>query len=147
MLLSLILYLHILAPVSFSIKKPKEEPPKEIKSALPIEESDEEETETSTQNSSHGQPTNSLSSILSRYNENHKKETKEIISISRVDNGASNTIRETASRELSIRKDFKDSESHSRRNGILDGDDPLMEIIELTGENGSDKKDSKRGIK
>lgn len=36
------------APVSFSIKKPKDDPPKEIKSALPVEESSEDETVSTT---------------------------------------------------------------------------------------------------
>ncbi|CAH1129620.1 unnamed protein product [Ceutorhynchus assimilis] len=35
----------VVTPVSFSIKKPKEEPPKEIKSALPMEDSSDEESQ------------------------------------------------------------------------------------------------------
>uniref|UniRef100_A0A6P7FMQ2 Protein suppressor of white apricot-like n=1 Tax=Diabrotica virgifera virgifera TaxID=50390 RepID=A0A6P7FMQ2_DIAVI len=40
----------VIAPVSFSIKKAKEELPKEIKSALPIEESSDEEEQASSEN-------------------------------------------------------------------------------------------------
>lgn len=134
----------IIAPVSFSIKKPKEEPPKEIKSALPIEESDEEETETSTQNSVN-QPTNSLTSLLVKYTDNQRKDAKEISTINKVDN-VGNTMKELAVKENNNRKDIKDGESQiNKTNGILDGDDPLLEIIELTGESSTDKKDFKRG--
>lgn len=135
--------MFILAPVSFSIKKPKEETPKEIKSALPIEESDEEETENLPQNS-YNQHTNSLTSLLTRYTENQNKDAKEIINNNKNDSIIS-TIKEPVAKENNTRKDVKDGDNHSKRNGILDGDDPLMEIIELTGESSGDKKDSKRG--
>uniref|UniRef100_A0A1Y1KDW5 SURP motif domain-containing protein n=2 Tax=Photinus pyralis TaxID=7054 RepID=A0A1Y1KDW5_PHOPY len=49
-----------ITPVSFSIKKPKDEMPKDIKSALPMEESDEEEVvdcKTPVETSAHNTPT------------------------------------------------------------------------------------------
>ncbi|ENN71879.1 hypothetical protein YQE_11494, partial [Dendroctonus ponderosae] len=45
-----------IAPVSFSIKKPKEEPSKEIKSALPVEDSSEEDSCTDTGPKSPSEP-------------------------------------------------------------------------------------------
>lgn len=133
--------------MSFSIKKPKEDPPKEIKSALPIEESDEEETENSATPSttSTSQSSNSLSSILTKYSESQqRKEPKEVV-VNKTDNGTSRS-KESSNKENYTKQDGKLAEANSKKNGLLDGDDPLMEIIELTGENGGDKRDSKRGM-
>lgn len=58
---------------------------------------------------------------------------------------ATDTSKESTSKENNTKKEVKSVESNTKKNGILDGDDPLMEIIELTGENSGDKKDSKRG--
>lgn len=133
------------APVSFSIKKPKEDPPKEIKSALPIEESDEDETENSaTPNPPTSQSTNS--SILTKFSESQqRRDIKEVV-VNKIDNGTVSSKESSSNKETYTRKDAKITEASSKKNGLLDGDDPLLEIIELTGENGGDKKDSKRGI-
>lgn len=142
------------APVSFSIKKAKEDAPKEIKSALPVEESDDEEDEGSTQNSHVITPqaavvSTSLSSILAKMIENQqKKETNEVVVNNKVENviPVNNIIKVSSPKRNSLKKDIKTNEGVSKKNGmLLDVDDPLMEIIEQSGENGGGKKDSKRG--
>lgn len=81
-----------------------------------------------------------MSSILSKYAENQQRREVNKDVISRIDS-ITNVAKESSTKD----RDVKATDMHSKKNGILDGDDPLMEIIELTGENGGDKKDCKRG--
>lgn len=93
----------------FSIKKPKEDAPKEIKNALPIEESDEEETAKLEAASTAASPPSST-----------PKEPEAVLS------------------EVS-------NESSQTKNGpIFDGDDPILEMIDLTDDS-EERKDAKRG--
>lgn len=95
----------ILAPVSFSIKKAKEEQPKEIKSALPLEESDEEEA----------------------------GENNAIPAVTNMSNSSKNE------------EENKKPETDDTKNGIiLDNDDPILEMIDLTDDS-EERKDAKRG--
>lgn len=81
--------------MSFSIKKPKEDPPKEIKSALPIEESSEDETTSTTP------PLPPMEDKPPTNNE----------------------------------------ENATTKNGLLDEDDPILEMIDLT----DDVEEKRRG--
>lgn len=55
--------------------------------------------------------------------------------------------KESSKKENIAKSELKSSEISTKKNGILDCDDPLLEIIELTGGNSGEKKDSKRGKK
>lgn len=93
----------------FSIKKPKEDAPKEIKNALPVEESDDEET-----------PKVEVGSAAPSSPSSTPKEPEAILS------------------EVS-------NESSQTKNGpIFDGDDPILEMIDLTDDT-EERKDAKRG--
>lgn len=106
----------VIAPVSFSIKKPKDDPPKEIKSALPLEESDEDEVEC------------------------EKTLTEAVITVSALPS----ITTETANSNLSDTGSKTSEESENNKNGILlDSDDPILEMIDLT-EDLAERRDLKR---
>ncbi|XP_044261622.1 protein suppressor of white apricot [Tribolium madens] len=86
----------VIAPVCFSIKKPKDDAPKEIKSALPVEESDEEEKPPE--------------------------------------------IPDPVTKEGETSNDTTES---SHKNGVFDGEDPILEMIDLTDDI-EERKDAKR---
>ncbi|KRT80374.1 hypothetical protein AMK59_8728, partial [Oryctes borbonicus] len=125
----------VITPVSFSIKKPKEEIPKDIKSALPIEESDEETPEEA--------PPTSKESTLAK--------TPEILQSNISITSATTSIikdlpkePEISSKEspLVVKEKSKTPEKKTTDNP-LDGDDPILEMIDLT-EDLEEKKDAKR---
>jgi hypothetical protein len=91
------------APVSFSIKKPKDDGPKEIKSALPVEESDEEEP--------------------------NPPETA--------------TVTPAADATNKEAESTKDTDPAHKNGTIFDGDDPILEMIDLT-DDAEERKDAKR---
>lgn len=96
---------YVAAPVSFSIKKPKEhEVPKEIKSALPVEESDEEVDDKN-------EPQNAV--------QDQEQQQQQLVE--------------------------KESPKSELKNGIMDVDDPILEMIDLT-DDAEEKRDAKRGI-
>ncbi|RZB39274.1 suppressor of white apricot [Asbolus verrucosus] len=94
----------VIAPVSFSIKKPKDDGPKEIRSALPVEESDDEDTNMS-----------------------------ETTPAATTDNSA---------KEVESSNDASNESSH-KNGAIFDGDDPILEMIDLTDDI-EERKDAKR---
>ncbi|CAH0549074.1 unnamed protein product [Brassicogethes aeneus] len=96
----------VIAPVCFSIKKPKEEPAKEIKSALPVEESDDEEEQ------------------------QEKEETPPQIDVEKPTEDKPQVTEETL-------------ETPQCKNGIIDVDDPILEMIDLTFD-AEDRRDAKR---
>lgn len=114
------------APVSFSIKKTKEEQPKEIKSALPIEESDEEEV---LENASNNVPS-------------------AVVLVANISNSNKSTDDVCTSENTEDPKDEDDNpKEEDAKNGIiLDSDDPILEMIDLTDDT-EERKDAKRGNK
>ncbi|KAJ8928908.1 hypothetical protein NQ314_018479 [Rhamnusium bicolor] len=122
----------VIAPVSFSIKKAKEEQPKEIKSALPVEESDEEDAENITSATNTIASVSTTPSVASTIgNADSSKSPKEVVEITIKNPEKDNDIREVV--------------RDGKKNGILDGDDPILEMIELTsGDISEDKRDAKR---
>jgi hypothetical protein len=94
----------VIAPVSFSIKKPKDDGPKEIKSALPVEESDEEEPN----------PPETATVTLAADATNKEAESP------------------------------NDTDPAHKNGTIFDGDDPILEMIDLT-DDAEERKDAKRG--
>ena len=124
------------APVSFSIKKPKEEVPKDIKSALPLEESDEDESEE--KSSQVGQNAPTINST-----------TQNVAPLS-----ASITKKDAQSPgrpEVDIDKKIQDkqktcekpTEMHQDSKNGIDEDDPILEMIDLTGDV-EEKRDARR---
>lgn len=93
------------APVSFSIKKSKDDAPKEIKSALPVEESSDED-------------------------EGGEKMVE--------------TPSTTPPPPPEQEKPSTDVAIETKKNGLLDEDDPILEMIDLT-EDIEDRRDVKRG--
>lgn len=102
----------VIAPVSFSIKKPKEETSKEIKSALPLE-SDEEEI----------------------------AQEEEETSV------PSEIVPESTQQETPVveEKQQEESQEETQGNGkpFMDGDDPILEMIDLTDDL-EERRDARR---
>ncbi|XP_045466219.1 protein suppressor of white apricot isoform X2 [Harmonia axyridis] len=149
----------IIAPVSFSIKKPKEEPPKEIKSALPVdEETDEEEInkeETIPLAPVNPQPPTLISSnttkkpyridtsLISREKENESKSnvcTLSNRSENKFEKLEQNKSGKTETQdkdqksvtEKCVIKEEEKSIVHSKTENASEKDDPILEMIDLT---------------
>ncbi|XP_018577748.1 splicing factor, suppressor of white-apricot homolog [Anoplophora glabripennis] len=121
----------VIAPVCFSIKKAKDEQPKEIKSALPVEESDEEETDPIAPPAPHISPISTPAVTATICIDENSKSPREVTDL---------TNKEEKEPEAK-----GSSTKENKKNGILDVDDPILEMIELTsGEAVEDKKDAKR---
>lgn len=110
--ISFLLYANLvfIAPVSFSIKKPKEDVPKEIKSALPVEESSSED------------------------------ETKQEVSTTPPPPPPPPPIPPPPPPE----EQPVEVTQTQNKNKLLDEDDPILEMIDLT-EEVDEKKEGKRG--
>lgn len=137
-----------LAPVSFSIKKHKEhEAPKEIKSALPVEESDdedEEETETSTQVT----PTTNSSNTPLSQTPPVIQSVVAVTSTVTVPVLAPVTCTEIPLEHLNPESNSPETEIKTValcKNGVIDVDDPILEMIDLTDDS-EEKRDAKRGV-
>ncbi|XP_060534171.1 splicing factor, suppressor of white-apricot homolog [Cylas formicarius] len=104
-----------IAPVCFSIKKPKDEPPKEIKSALPVEESDDETLE-----NAESLPPATVKS---------PPKSEPLVPSQPVEDA----------REIQEMAPPKGSEKEVARLNCLDPDDPILEVINLDS-----LKDAKR---
>ncbi|KAL3270469.1 hypothetical protein HHI36_021016 [Cryptolaemus montrouzieri] len=166
----------VIAPVSFSIKKPKEETPKEIKSALPVDEETDEDEGNAEQETPPAaplitQPPTLVSSNSSKIiykidttsnapkekeKEQPEKETKEEPKET-VENKDTAVKKEEISNKEESNKgvvekvevevvELKKAAERLRKNGGLDRDDPILEMIDLTGDvlyetNGNAKKD------
>ncbi|XP_074026879.1 suppressor of white-apricot isoform X2 [Leptinotarsa decemlineata] len=122
----------VIAPVSFSIKKTKEDPPKEIKSALPMEESDEDDAviapapTVSTENVAHITSTStasSLVSILQKYADNQKKVIKEMEKSVAVVHD--DILDEKGLKEILLKK------NEPQKTIVSDRDDPILEMMEI----------------
>ncbi|CAG9858209.1 unnamed protein product [Phyllotreta striolata] len=111
-----------IAPVCFSIKKPKDEPPKEIKSALPVEESDDEEEAPATPALNA-----TFASVAAQSPKTATENPKEAV--------------QEPPEEVIIEK-IESAEAETNDKTNVD-DDPILEMIELTEET-EDKKDAKR---
>nr|CAI5834808.1 unnamed protein product [Callosobruchus analis] len=180
----------VIAPVSFSIKKAKDDAPKEIKSALPMEDSDEDVEEnsaptqpvnpalpslvaslkqivgykkndrSSTSESKSSEVKNQEKSVKSVVPENKQSNSKvekplikqpdtknmekegqevkeqskkpDVKKIDKIPTDENSTIE--MDREKTKRKGSRSNEMSSKKNGILDEDDPILEVMELTGE-------------
>ncbi|XP_056633487.1 splicing factor, suppressor of white-apricot homolog isoform X1 [Diorhabda sublineata] len=121
----------VIAPVSFSIKKTKEEPSKEIKSALPVEESSDEEQSNSTLTTpekpkSPVLPSTPSVTVWRIGGEVPKKIISEKITVSHAENT----------------EEVKQIEE-DKKNSILSEEDPILEMMELT-DGLEEKKDVKR---
>nr|CAH7766961.1 unnamed protein product [Callosobruchus chinensis] len=170
----------VIAPVCFSIKKLKDTP--ELKSALPMEDTDEEEEENNAatppvnaappslvtslkqiiehkkndrSSASEDKPTevkNQEKSVKSVVSENRQSDSKveklpvkqhdiknidkgkqskkpDAKKIDTDENGTNDKNRAKTKRKRSTSKEMS-----PKKNGILDGDDPILEVMELTGE-------------
>ncbi|KAK9884301.1 hypothetical protein WA026_005253 [Henosepilachna vigintioctopunctata] len=150
----------IIAPVSFSIKKSKEEPPKEIKSALPIDEETDDEEEQSEQDivpppPMISQPQTLVSSnackIVHRTevssvakekdipNESEVEEETDVEEIHKSENlhTEKNDAKIIGDERYDERNQLNDTDSNKttnrlKSNGTLDKDDPILEMIDLT---------------
>lgn len=134
------------APVSFSIKKPKDDPPKEIKSALPLEESSEdEETDAQTPKPSVALPVPPPMTVIP---------SSSSISTATTTTAVLPAVVTTPSVEGEIvpvitkvpveESDASQREDEEVRNGGLDADDPILEMIDLTDDM-EERKDARRG--
>ncbi|GJQ85386.1 su(w[a]) [Trypoxylus dichotomus] len=125
----------VITPVSFSIKKPKEEIPKDIKSALPIEESDEEIPEET--------PSNSKEPISIRSPDNqHLNPPIAPTTTSLIKELPKEPETNSGNSPLLVKEKSTTPEKKTIDNP-LDGDDPILEMIDLT-EDLEEKKDARR---
>ncbi|CAH2007610.1 unnamed protein product [Acanthoscelides obtectus] len=182
----------VIAPVCFSIKKSKDDTPKEIKSALPVEDSDEEEENAAPTPPVVPAPA-SLVASLKQIAENKKIERQTFLEAKstetrkyeksgtteskqselRVEKPATkhSDLKQTNEKErdvvdqnqkLDVKTTTKGEENGSNgldnektvrsrsgskemspiKNGVLDGDDPILELIELTGEDIEDNSNN-----
>lgn len=98
--------------MSFSIKKTKDDAPKEIKSALPVEESSEDEVQ-----------------------EDIKREVLPV----------STTPPPPPLPPPAVEPTETDTKQTETKNRLLDEDDPILEMIDLTEDTDEGKKEMKRG--
>lgn len=124
----------VIAPVSFSIKKAKEEPSKEIKSALPVEESSDEE-ESTTKNATLATPEKPKSPVLP---------SAPSVTVWRIGGDVPKKIvsEKIAVPDAENTEDVKQIEI-DKKNSMLSEEDPILEMMELT-DGLEEKKDVKR---
>ncbi|XP_018335532.1 splicing factor, suppressor of white-apricot homolog [Agrilus planipennis] len=121
-----------IAPVSFSIKKTKEETPKEIKSALPMEESDEdaEDNLANVAPVSTVQPQNTPTNQINSANCSPSRTPP----LKDFDQSAK-SCSEVEINNKNVEK--------SKENDLLDGEDPILEMIDLT-DDAEERRENKR---
>lgn len=133
------------APVCFSIKKPKDEPPKEIKSALPIEESSDEETVTQSDKTKNGDtPEASVISTITTTTA-VTNTTAPVVPVQAVQPESSQEEGNNDENSERVVKETTEVQDITKlKNGLLDPDDPILEMIDLT-EDVDEKRDTRKG--
>ncbi|XP_044764608.1 splicing factor, suppressor of white-apricot homolog isoform X2 [Coccinella septempunctata] len=148
----------VIAPVSFSIKKPKEDPPKEIKSALPVDEETDEE-EVGSQEAAAPlapvipQPPTLVTSNVSKKvfkieSSSIAKEKESKPNIPQVNDNSQGKFKKTevnedenktapedekiVERVIEQKHEKEEKINSPKKNDVLHKDDPVLEMIDLT---------------